>query len=47
MNEYDIVSEILDRYNKGKIDLPDDQAELLAMKAARMGLDFDVKSKPI
>ena len=46
MNEYDIVSEILNRYNKGKIDLPDDQAELLAMKAARMGLDFDVKSKP-
>lgn len=42
------VAELVRRYNKGDLDyLPEKQKEQIAMLAAQMGLNFNVKSKPI
>jgi len=42
------VAELVKRYNKGDLEyLPEKQKEQIAMLAAQMGLDFNVKSKPI
>ena len=47
MNEYDIIMEMLSRHNSGKLKLTDQEANLLAMQAQRLGEDFRVESKPI
>tara|TARA_Y100000593_G_C4316098_1_gene340954 strand:+ start:2405 stop:3613 length:1209 start_codon:yes stop_codon:yes gene_type:complete len=47
MDQYEVISELLRRYNTGEISLDDQQAEMLAMQAHKLGLDFDVESKPI
>lgn len=42
------VAELVRRYNKGDLEyLPEKQKEQIAMLAAQMGLNFNVKSKPI
>ena len=45
MGEYEIIKELVSRYNKGEIFLNDQEAEQLATKAYQYGLDFDVQSK--
>jgi hypothetical protein len=57
MSEYSTIMEVLKRYNEGSIDLSDDDAELLAMQAKRLGVGegywswekdaFNVESKPL
>ena len=47
MNDYDVTMEMLRRYNTGKLDLSDQEAEQLAMQAKGMGEKFSVRSRPI
>lgn len=46
MGEYEIINEMLNRYNSGAITLDEQQKEMLAMQAHRLGLQFDVESQP-
>ena len=47
MNQNALTLELLRRHNKGKIQLSENDKELLAMKAKRLGQDFKVESKPL
>ena len=44
---YDTINEMLRRYNSGELDLTDEEAELLAMNAQRLGSEFKSRSKPL
>ena len=45
--EYDTVSELVNRYNNGELDISRKEADQLAKKASQYGLEFDVESRPI
>ena len=47
MSQYATIMEVLNRHNEGKIQLDEDEKELLAMQAKRLGEKFNVESKPI
>ena len=47
MASYSTIKEMLDRYNRGEIKLSDEEANLLAMQAQRIGGEFRVENKPI
>ena len=47
MASYDVVNEMLRRYNSGDLDLSDRDAEALAMQAQKYGSKFKTKSKPL
>ena len=47
MSSYSTIKEMLDRYNRGEIKLSDEEANLLAMQAQRIGGEFRVENKPI